>query len=401
MAALQLMPGRPFDVTGRHFIPDGESFHLKQMALAQPAKKGMHAIISMRTEKHPADLVLGILGPGREQVAQCLELRQDHEAVLSVVGSCPVDCVGFFGLNGEPYNDWGPDSTDDEEEEEEIPGPAKQPMPKATARRRREAVVTQAPRHQKAARVVSSKQEDAGDREMARKEEMEAAAGATRGSAKGADETSAALKHARARQEQMANVAAGTAHEIDKGANESVEALTDMHLTCKDCRQPFIFTILEQHAFLRYGYSIPRIRCKPCSEAKKLGNYDKTGKGAVAGAGSRAGMGSGGSKGYASAKEKGSQWDGGRAGQGSGNINHDGGHDGGMGRGRGGKGDGIARGGNGGGKGWEHGKGIGRSGSSNRAAVDGDKRLDSRKCFAFQQGTCSRGSACKFMHESM
>ena len=57
----------------------------------------------------------------------------------------------------------------------------------------------------------------------------------------------------------------------------SATTLSDMHLSCKDCRQPFIFTVVEQQTFLHYGYAIPRIRCKPCSEAKKLGNYNKTG----------------------------------------------------------------------------------------------------------------------------
>jgi hypothetical protein len=59
------------------------------------------------------------------------------------------------------------------------------------------------------------------------------------------------------------------------------DAMVDMDVTCKDCRSPFVFTVREQKFFKENGYSIPRIRCKGCSEAKKLGNYDKTGRGAV------------------------------------------------------------------------------------------------------------------------
>ena len=57
--------------------------------------------------------------------------------------------------------------------------------------------------------------------------------------------------------------------------------LADMDVTCRDCRTDFVFTVQEQRFFLEHGYKIPRIRCKQCSEAKKLGNYDKSGRGAT------------------------------------------------------------------------------------------------------------------------
>ena len=96
---------------------------------------------------------------------------------------------------------------------------------------------------------------------------------------------------------------------------------------------PQVFTVAEQEAFLQYGYSIPRIRCKACSEAKKLGNYDKTGRGIVAGGKGGGGKGGGGK--------------------------------GGKGDGKGGKGGkGKVKGGKGGGKGGG-GKGKGGSGYSN------------------------------------
>ena len=104
---------------------------------------------------------------------------------------------------------------------------------------------------------------------------------------------------------------------------------------------PQVFTVAEQEAFLQYGYSIPRIRCKACSEAKKLGNYDKTGRGIVAGGKGGGGKGGGGKGG------------GGKGGKG------------GKGDGKGGKGGkGKVKGGKGGGKGGG-GKGKGGSGYSN------------------------------------
>ena len=57
--------------------------------------------------------------------------------------------------------------------------------------------------------------------------------------------------------------------------------LVDMDVTCRDCSTDFVFTVQEQRFFLEHGYKIPRIRCKQCSEAKKLGNYDKSGRGAT------------------------------------------------------------------------------------------------------------------------
>jgi hypothetical protein len=170
-------------------------------------------------------------------------------------------------------------------------------------------------------------------------------------------------------------------------AAASATTLSDMHLTCKDCQQPFIFTVIEQQTFLHYGYSIPRIRCKPCSEAKKLGNYNKaggffkseTGHGAAGPQPAAASRHEAHVGGRGSGKGKGGSWDGfGGRGGGEGSIRAGGnGANGTGGRDKGG-----------GGKG-----GVGKS-----APPGGGTSFDTRKCFAFQQGTCNRGAACKFMH---
>jgi hypothetical protein len=170
-------------------------------------------------------------------------------------------------------------------------------------------------------------------------------------------------------------------------AAASATTLSDMHLTCKDCQQPFIFTVIEQQTFLHYGYSIPRIRCKPCSEAKKLGNYNKaggffkseTGHGAAGPQPAAASRHEAHVGGRGSGKGKGGSWDGfGGRGGGEGSIRA---------RGNGANGTG-GRDKGGGGKG-----GVGKSGPPG-----GGTSFDTRKCFAFQQGTCNRGAACKFMH---
>ena len=67
--------------------------------------------------------------------------------------------------------------------------------------------------------------------------------------------------------------------------------LVDMDVTCRDCSTDFVFTVQEQRFFLEHGYKIPRVRCKQCSEAKKLGNYDKSGQGATPGKGKGKGDG--------------------------------------------------------------------------------------------------------------
>ena len=81
--------------------------------------------------------------------------------------------------------------------------------------------------------------------------------------------------------------------------------LVDMDVSCRDCRADFVFTVQEQRFFLEHGYKIPRVRCKQCSEAKKLGNYDKSGQGATPGKGKGDG-----DKGKGKGKGKGKEYSG-------------------------------------------------------------------------------------------
>lgn len=90
-AGFRISTTHAFDVTGRHFIPDGESFHIKQMALSERARPGEQACVRMRAAAHPsADLVICTLRPGCEQVVLDLVLTQGDEAVF-VVSGAPVD----------------------------------------------------------------------------------------------------------------------------------------------------------------------------------------------------------------------------------------------------------------------------------------------------------------------
>eukprot|EP00964_Phaeocystis_antarctica_P156918 scaffold126854_cov57-Phaeocystis_antarctica.AAC.4 len=83
--------------------------------------------------------------------------------------------------------------------------------------------------------------------------------------------------------------------------------LVDMDVNCRDCRADFVFTVQEQRFFMEHGYTIPRVRCKQCSEAKKLGNYDKSGQGATPGKGKGKGDGD---KGKGKGKGKGKEYSG-------------------------------------------------------------------------------------------
>ena len=90
-AGFRISTTHAFDVTGRHFIPDGESFHIKQMVLSERARPGEQACVRMRAAAHPsADLVICTLRPGCEQLVLDLVLTQGDEAVF-VVSGAPVD----------------------------------------------------------------------------------------------------------------------------------------------------------------------------------------------------------------------------------------------------------------------------------------------------------------------
>lgn len=42
----------------------------------------------------------------------------------------------------------------------------------------------------------------------------------------------------------------------------------DQTLNCRDCKQPFVFTVGEQGFYAEKGFSIPA-RCKPCRDIRK------------------------------------------------------------------------------------------------------------------------------------
>lgn len=43
----------------------------------------------------------------------------------------------------------------------------------------------------------------------------------------------------------------------------------DETLTCKDCKQPFVFTTGEQDFYAEKGFTNKPTRCKPCRETHK------------------------------------------------------------------------------------------------------------------------------------
>ena len=300
-AALRVTAEADVDVARRHFIPDGESFHLKQIALAEPARKGIQAVVSVRIAGQPESMVLGTLSLGCEQMRLALQLTQDMEAVISVTGMA-VDISGFFCLNGESYNTWGADDSDEDEDEDEVDEDDEDDEDDEEE-------------GDDAEQESEGEDEDNGDGDdvddepgVTGNQRVGATAQAPGNTASPSVASDAATSSQEASKEavQVAKAANPTFDRAPQGMAQAATAdahdeLSDMHLTCKDCHRPFVFTVAEQEAFLRYGYSIPRIRCKPCSEAKKLGNYDKTGRGAVAGgrAGAGAGRGSGGKGGIA------------------------------------------------------------------------------------------------------
>lgn len=45
--------------------------------------------------------------------------------------------------------------------------------------------------------------------------------------------------------------------------------LTDTTLTCRECGQPFVFTVPEQESYASRGFDNPPGRCPDCREARK------------------------------------------------------------------------------------------------------------------------------------
>merc|ERR1740124_1955266 len=70
-----------------------------------------------------------------------------------------------------------------------------------------------------------------------------------------------------AEREEERDAAAARADEGDGvgggGARE------DMSVRCKDCVHDFVFSVAEQEFFAAKEWSIPRLRCKACTQVKK------------------------------------------------------------------------------------------------------------------------------------
>lgn len=49
----------------------------------------------------------------------------------------------------------------------------------------------------------------------------------------------------------------------------SFATLTDKRLTCRDCKQEFVFSVAEQEQFLQQGYTNDPSRCLNCRTARK------------------------------------------------------------------------------------------------------------------------------------
>eukprot|EP01041_Mallomonas_annulata_P005010 gene5010-10024_t len=152
----------------------------------------------------------------------------------------------------------------------------------------------------------------------------------------------------------------------------------DENLECKDCGEPFVFTVGEQQFYAEKGFDNKPVRCKACKDAKKDrmngggGGGRGGGRGGGGGYGDRGGGGGGGGVCYAFQKgncDRGSSC----------RFSHEGGGGGG-----GGRGGGRGRGGGDRDRGSSGGRGAGGGGGG--------------VCYAFQKGNCDRGSSCRFSH---
>ena len=368
---IKLTPGKPHSLR----LAKGELYSLRQLALAKPGTK---ATVSLRTAGNP-EVVVCALDVSAAQWTLELEVGAADEAVLVCKGS-DVDVSGAVSLDDErpaassvsakraaaaPFppskkartqpepgdeEDDGEDDGEDEDEEDEDEDEEDEDEEQQQQQRQISTLPAAELAKMLEARTVGAKPALVA-RLVAL--EDEAAGGDEEGEEEGSEEEEGEKEEEEVvvveEKKEQPTASAAPPPPAAKGDDDE---LADMHLTCQDCRSAFVFTVDEQKAFLRYGYSIPRIRCKPCSDAKKMGNYDKSGRGILPGGG-RAG-GKGGGKGGASQ---------------------------GRGKGMGGK----VTGGKGGSKGG--GKGGGKGGVT-----------DSRVCYAFQRGECSRGAACRFQH---
>ena len=49
----------------------------------------------------------------------------------------------------------------------------------------------------------------------------------------------------------------------------------DMQVCCRECKTQFTFDVAEQELFVTKGWPIPRQRCEPCTERRKLSKRKK------------------------------------------------------------------------------------------------------------------------------
>ena len=61
---------------------------------------------------------------------------------------------------------------------------------------------------------------------------------------------------------------AATATAGEGGGHTRTGAREDMSVRCKDCTRSFIFSVAEQEFFLAKEWSIPRLRCKTCTQVR-------------------------------------------------------------------------------------------------------------------------------------
>ena len=116
-APIKLLPGKP---AHKLFVPPGEVFVMKQIALAAPATKGTTAIVSIKTENYP-ELVLCTLRADTPQVHCEIAVNDLEEAQLTVRGAA-VDICGQFVVNedmGDEEIDEDEGEDDDEEDDDE------------------------------------------------------------------------------------------------------------------------------------------------------------------------------------------------------------------------------------------------------------------------------------------
>lgn len=50
--------------------------------------------------------------------------------------------------------------------------------------------------------------------------------------------------------------------------------MEDQTLSCKDCAQPFLFTVREQEFFAEKGFTNKPVRCKDCRQQRRSANGD-------------------------------------------------------------------------------------------------------------------------------